>query len=301
VFGGFVGASDVNLAESAAAMVQERDIVVVLDRSTSMMRFDAGTCSSAAYNANLRQVQEDMYIEGDRYHPDTDGGSASSNHHTEFEESSSTLTLSRSQALKLAVLRFRLEIDNTRGKEQLGLVSYSSSADSPSQAVTAPGPVDIVAGLSPTIYNMIVGNGITQQTEKYASALEDDAYGYRDFDFNYIGMRWRPGTHIAAGIETGTQVLFGPARRPYATPILIVMTDGQHNQSGTPEGSASSMMAVHPNLRIYTVTFGSGADIPRMQTVASIGRGKHYHATDLNELIAAFVELANTAGVTLIE
>ena len=60
-------------------------------------------------------------------------------------------------------------------------------------------------------------------------------------------------------------------------------------------------MTNHPNLRIYTITFGDGADISRMQNVASIGRGDHYHASDVNALVTAFVDLARTAGVTLIE
>ena len=60
-------------------------------------------------------------------------------------------------------------------------------------------------------------------------------------------------------------------------------------------------MAMHPNLKIYTISLGAGANQASMQVVANIGHGKHYHAANVNDLISAYVELARTSGVTLIE
>jgi hypothetical protein len=60
-------------------------------------------------------------------------------------------------------------------------------------------------------------------------------------------------------------------------------------------------MAAHPKLRIYTVSFGSGADQTTMANIASIGHGAHYHAVDVYQLVDVFKELANSAGVALIK
>ena len=309
VFGPFVGGTTVSPNQSGAAMVQERDIVLVLDKSSSMLTLDAGSYSITDYNANLAQLQEDLFLSDDAYHPS--GPLSTSSLHTEFVASSGTYQLSRMQALKLAVLRFRQEVDRSRGNEQLGLVAYAGFANEPSNAPTAPGTVDIAAGLPAFVYDAIVGDGSTKSDtaspygqdidERNAAALEDESNGYDNFDFNYLSMRWAQRTNIADGIEKGVNVLYGPGRRASATPILVVMTDGVHNTSGSPQTSASAAMVAHPNLRICTVTFGTGADQSTMHSIANTGNGYHYHANDVDELITIFTDLATKAGVTLIE
>ena len=290
IFGAFVGTNSVNTHQAGAAMVQQRDIVVVLDKSTSMFQRDAGTIDVDDYDHRLRNIEDDLFSENDGRYPET-----------EFVESDGELQLTRRQALKLAVAKFRQEIDKSRGNEKLGLVTYSKVADRPSEAKTSPGKIKLDENIPPYIRDQIVGDGVTKGSEKNASALEGEETGYANFDFNYLSMRWVGSTHIADGIEKGVEVLFGPGRRPHATPILILMTDGRHNRSGTPEGSATASVTAHPNLRIYTVSFGAGASQDPMKTVASTGRGKHYHANDVTELVNVFAELAQTAGVTLIE
>ena len=309
VFGPFVGETSVSPNQSGAAMVQERDIVLVLDKSSSMLTSDAGSYPISEYNANLAQLQEDLFQSDDAYHPS--GSLATSSLHTEFVASSGIYQLSRIQALKLAVLRFRQEVDRSRGNEKLGLVTYAGFANEPSNARTAPGTVDIVAGLSAFVYDEIVGNGSTKSDsaapygqdidERNAAALEDESNGYDNFDFNYLSMRWAHRTNIADGIEKGVSVLYGPGRRASATPILVVMTDGVHDTAGNPQASAAAAMVAHPNLKICTVTMGTSADQSTMQSIAHTGNGHHFHANDTDELISIFIDLGTKAGVTLIE
>lgn len=291
VFGGFVSRADVGLGESATAMISERDICIVLDRSASMLTFDAGIVDVSQYDSGLMLLEDDLYNSGDSYYPDT-----------EFRLSGTTLELSRIQALKLAVLRFREEIDNSRGHEQLGLTTYSDVADDPSGGFIATSPIRLEDGsLDPLESSTLIGSGVSSGSEVYASALESHDSGYINFDMNFMGMRRKGSTNIVAGIEKGVEILYGPGRRFAATPILILMTDGVHNQPGDPLLTATNVKAAHPELLIYTVSFGAGADQTLMTSIADVGGGTHHHASDVVQLIGVFRDLANTAGVMLIK
>ncbi len=307
-FGKFLGRDSLALRTSAASKIKDRDIVLVLDKSTSMLTRDAGLIDIGDYNSNLRQLEEAIYGPGDYYHPNNNQNSWWG---TEFVYVDTSLDLTRIQALKLAVLKFREQIDETQANEQLALCCYAKFANIPANAPAAPGTVDIISGLSSNVFTAIVKDGITLNdasspygqhiTERNAAELEDNSNGYDNFDFNYLRMRWAQSTNIADGIERGAEVLFSSGHRSYAAPILIVLTDGMHNQSGTPTGSASSVVSAHPEVRIYTVTFGSGADQTTMASVATIGGGIHHHAADVNELTQVFEDLAANAGVVLFE
>ena len=309
MFGSFLGQDSVALESGATSKVTDRDIVLVLDKSASMLIHDAGVIPKVAYTQKLLELEEDLYGPGDAYHPNnTDYPDEPRN--TEFiYVDENNIKLSRIQALKLAILKFRNEIDNTRAKEMLGLTAYSDVANIPANAAIAPEPIDIEAGLSSAVRNQIVGTGVTitngdgtqHITNRHACALETEAAGYDNFDFNYLRMRRHGMTNIADGILKGAEILYGPGKRSYATPILIVMTDGAHNKSSTPEAAATTVMAAHPETVIYTITFGVGADIKPMQTVASTGRGRHFHAADVTQLVDVFEELATNAGVLVIE
>ena len=145
----------------------------------------------------------------------------------------------------------------------------------------------------------LVGTGVSTGNERYASALESHDTNYANFDLDYLGMRRRGATNIVAGIEKGVEILYGPGRRGYAVPVLILMTDGIHNQSGDPKTTAENMKLAHPELLIYTITFGQGAEKTAMIDVATAGGGTHHHANDVNDLVDVFRELATSAGVTL--
>jgi Flp pilus assembly protein TadG len=308
VFGSFLGLDSVALGSGATTKVTDRDIVLVLDKSASMLIHDAGTIPVSDYNANLMQLEEGMYGTGDAYHPNNTTYPVEQRN-TEFIINDGLIELSRMQALKLAILKFRDEIDNTRAKEQLGLTAYSDIANVTANAIDAPESIDIVAGLSTTVFDQIVGDGTTHVngdgtqhiSNRHASALEGESNDYDNFDFNYLRMRRHGMTNIADGIIKGADILYGPGRRSYATPILIVMTDGAHNMSSTPEAAATSVMSAHPDLLIYTITFGAGAAQGPMQTVAVTGNAEHFHAVNVNQLVDVFEQLATNAGVLVIE
>lgn len=307
-FGKFLGRDNIALHTLATAKVQDRDIVVVLDRSTSMLDHDAGTISMSDYGTTLFQTEDGLYIDGDGFHPDSSPSSATSFNHTEFDNASGTLTLSKIQALKLAMVKFREVIDSTVGNEQLGLTTYSNFADDPSDAATPVGTVDIT-NLSQPVFDQIVGTGITTRdaTERYASDLEDRTTNYDNFDYNFLAMRWYGGTNITDGIEKAVSILTTSAnRRVHATPIILVLTDGSHNttldhNAASPFIAAQNAIAANPTMLIYTITFGDSADQTAMIDVANAGNGQHLHASDVTQLVDIFSELASTAGVTVIE
>ncbi len=308
VFGRFLGRNSVDLDATASAKVQDRDIILVVDRSTSMMEHVAGTIPIHEYPSNLLDVEEALYGVNDEYYVDLNTVDSIPERHSEFEYDSGQINLSKFQALKLAIFNFRSVIDQTAGNEQLGLISYSDRADVPSEAFSPSGPVNIATGLSPGVFDEIVSDGETKldSTERYASALEDRTSNYDNFDFNYLSMRWFDKTNIVDGIERGVDELFSANSRSFATPLLIVMTDGRHNEllphnAETMSLAAENAMAAHPNLQIFTITFGDNADQPSMVNVAEIGNGEHFHASDVNQLVGIFRELAASGGVSVIE
>lgn len=105
-------------------------------------------------------------------------------------------------------------------------------------------------------------------------------------------------TAIGQGMQEGIQALLDAAARPYAAKTMVVMTDGMHNTGIDPVTVAQGFMQNY-NLTIHTVTFGPNADHQRMQAVASIGGGRHYHADTGEELIEIFEEIANNLPTIL--
>lgn len=100
-------------------------------------------------------------------------------------------------------------------------------------------------------------------------------------------------TAIGYGMQAGVPTLYDASyARPLAAKTVIVMTDGMHNTGTDPVTVAQDYIAQY-DLTIHTVTFSPGADQARMQQVADIGGGLHYHAETGAELIEVFREIAN--------
>lgn len=98
-------------------------------------------------------------------------------------------------------------------------------------------------------------------------------------------------TNIGGGIAEGTAALTSsPNQRPGAAKVLIVMTDGIHNTGLDPLIAAQA--AANAGVMIFTVTFSSEADQGRMQQVATMGNGRHFHAPSPAQLSAVFAEIA---------
>lgn len=99
------------------------------------------------------------------------------------------------------------------------------------------------------------------------------------------------GTNIGGGINEGaSSLVLSPNARPNAVKVIVLLTDGIHNTGYNPKTAANA--AVTGGVVIHTITFSDEADQPLMQSVASLGGGKHFHATSAKDLIAIFQEIA---------
>ncbi|TWT30306.1 von Willebrand factor type A domain protein [Posidoniimonas corsicana] len=107
--------------------------------------------------------------------------------------------------------------------------------------------------------------------------------------FNASGM-----TAIGEGLRHGIKAAIGPGHRVTAEPMIILMTDGLHNTGIGPMSYADD--AAEEGIKVYTVTFGAGADKKLMRDVASATGGRYMHADNREELIAVFRELAAQAS-----
>lgn len=128
-----------------------------------------------------------------------------------------------------------------------------------------------------------------------------DQYLHSDYnlitnEIDTLGPNGRTG--IGRGMEKGLDTFLDSAARPFAEKTMVVMTDGIHNEGTYPDVVATSMAASY-KLTIHTVTFGAGADQELMQTVATIGGGRHYHAETGAQLVAIFEEIANNLPTIL--
>jgi Ca-activated chloride channel homolog len=180
--------------------------------------------------------------------------------------------LSRWGALSTAVTAFLDELERTNQDEHVALVSYSSNDTE---------------------------CGHTYRISEVDSDLVSDYSVIRD-EMHRIGSAPVKGyTAISAGLDDGIDVLTGPNIRPYAVPTIVLMTDGIHNLG--PEPIVSARRAAQLGIVIHTITFSSDADIARMEAVAAATGGRHFHANNLQELVASFREIAATLPVLLTE
>jgi len=99
------------------------------------------------------------------------------------------------------------------------------------------------------------------------------------------------GTNIGDGILEGIGAVGDPSRaRPWATPVLIVLTDGVHNYGTNPISAAT--IAKGQKVTVFTVTFSDEAEQGLMQSVATEAGGLHYHAVNAFQLKTAFKDIA---------
>ncbi|MCS7471040.1 VWA domain-containing protein [Stieleria sp. ICT_E10.1] len=98
-------------------------------------------------------------------------------------------------------------------------------------------------------------------------------------------------TAIGDGILGGVEALnHGSYARPWATRILVVLSDGL--QTMGIDAVVAAEQAAADNIMVYTITFSDGADQATMQQVAAAAAGKHYHADDSGQLNQAFTDIA---------
>jgi uncharacterized protein YegL len=104
-------------------------------------------------------------------------------------------------------------------------------------------------------------------------------------------------TSISGGMRAGQEISNNSQRIEFVERTLIVMTDGLHNRG--PEPSEVAIELAAEGVTIHTITFGADADKIRMQEVASIGGGRHYHAEDGTQLRQIYREIALTLSTMM--
>jgi hypothetical protein len=146
----------------------------------------------------------------------------------------------------------------------------------------------------------IVGLATYNQNGTSDVQLSDDYTNVLD-RINELTNRFCGGsTGIGRGMIEGIDIVTNPdLNRPFASRVMVVLTDGIHNTGVAPDVIARR--AVDDDITIFTVTFSDFAEQSRMQDVASIGGGKHYHAPTGEDLIEVFREIAKTAANLLTE
>ena len=106
-------------------------------------------------------------------------------------------------------------------------------------------------------------------------------------------------TSISRGMQAGKNIMDRSRNADFVERTLIVMTDGRHNRGPEPRGVAQQLAA--DDVQIHTITFGGDADVARMQEVATIGRGRHFHALTGDELREIYREIALTLSTIMTE
>ena len=104
-------------------------------------------------------------------------------------------------------------------------------------------------------------------------------------------------TNIAEGITAGVNSLSSGLSRPWATKVVVILTDGLQTAPGDPVAAAHS--AVAQGVMIFTVTFSAEAGQATMQQVAEIGMGKQFHASNSSDLEAVFSNIAKSLPTLL--
>ena len=180
---------------------------------------------------------------------------------------------SRWAALATAVQGFVAALATTPQTEHVALASYASDYE--------------LCGITNT------ASDIDQELTGDHTLINGAMQSISDTAFNGY-------TNIAAGIDSGVEVLTDPGQaRPFAMKTMVLMTDGHQTAGGDPVLAAEE--AAREGIVIHTITFSTGADQAAMQLVADAAGGNHYHAPDAQALEDIFREIALTIMVTLVE
>lgn len=105
-------------------------------------------------------------------------------------------------------------------------------------------------------------------------------------------MRFDGLTNISGGIDDGRTIINRGRNRDFVEKTMIVLTDGLQNRGRAAHLAAQD--AADEGITIHTITFGRDADRTAMDRVATIGRGRYFHASTGSELEAVFREIALT-------
>ena len=109
------------------------------------------------------------------------------------------------------------------------------------------------------------------------------------------------GTAIGDGLHTGNWLVRSSLDvRPWAVPVVIVLTDGIWNFGSNPIHAAENGRINH-QIITYAITFSDEADRALMSQVAAAGSGKHFHAATGSELTEVFGQIAKDLPILITE
>lgn len=175
---------------------------------------------------------------------------------------------------------------------------FNGPAPNPSRWRDLVGAVDVfLAELTASPINELVGlatyNGFTAIDQD----LTTDYTLIQGALDNYTNFFQSGKTNIGGGINAGQNCFALSSFRPFAARVMIVLTDGIDTVGSDPVGAA--IAAAGEQIMLFTITFSDEADQAIMQTVASTGSGKHYHAVDGADLSIVFKDIARQLPVLI--
>lgn len=181
---------------------------------------------------------------------------------------------SRWSSLRLAVNVFLNSVSENNSHEQqsVGLVTWGSEYTSPCNDATYPASrLDASLGLD---------------------------FSQIRVAMNQIGANpIQGGTNMTAGLNEAINAMIGPGANPLAKKTIILFSDGQWNQGGSPTQVNATAQA--NNITIHIVTLLGNLDMTQMDDLANANGGIHYNASSEAELIEAFETLARSLPVVL--
>ena len=273
IFPAFTSVKNFEPAHNSVAMQVDRDIALILDRSGSMddlaqpwphnKHHSYNSTRNAGVTAGVLDKHRHNHYSSYHFHPSS-GNTWDSYYEWAWEDhyELGEYQGTKWQSLVRAVDGFLTVLSDTQPEEHVSVASYS-----------------------------------------YASSASLDIHLTHDYNAvrtEIDTLSPNGATGIGAGMQKGMDSFLHASARPYAAKTMVVMTDGMHNDGLDPVAYATTICSTY-KLTIHTVTFGNGADTSRMQSVAAIGGGKHYHAANSAQLLAVFEEIANNLPTLITE
>ena len=156
---------------------------------------------------------------------------------------------SKMESVKIAAGTF---VDITDNSSRMTLVSFATTATLQKQLM----------GLANSSNKTIMKNEITALSTAGSTCLE-------------------------CGLDTAvTELISVRGRYPEAVRVAIFMTDGTDTTGSDP--IAAAVYARQNNVKVYTIGYGSDADVTNLENIALLTNGKYYYAPDAATLLYIF-------------
>ena len=214
-------------------------------------------------SATATQIDRDICLVLDRSGSMTDPVTATDTPNT-WKRGQAVPANSKWLDLVAAVDAFLDALENTPQDEQVGLVTYATTAAHE--------------------------RDLSLNYQRIRDTMDDHSDAYR-------GGR----TAVGDGTFLGYQAVSDPNfARNFAEKTIVVMTDGRHNEGRFPDTVAAWAHETF-GVTVHTITFGPGANQSLMRKTATAGGGRHWHAATTESLIDVFEEIANNLPTLITE